>query len=62
MIHTRALGWKEVVLGEKEAFIPVESTKVISSEEGVEIIVLDSLVDNVSTNLKLCLIGRFVSF
>ena len=58
----KALGWKEVVSEEKEAFILVEAPRVISSEEGVEILVPDSLVDSVSSNLKLCLIGRFFFF
>lgn len=55
------LGLKEVVIGE-EAFIIVEAPRVIINVEGVDIVVLDSLVDKMSTNLKLCLIGRFVSF
>ena len=58
----KALGWKEMVIEEKEAFILVEAPKVISGEEWVEILVPDSLVDNVSTNLKLCLIVRFIFF
>ena len=35
---------------------------MISSDEGVEIVVLDNLVNNVSANLKLYLIRRFVAF
>ena len=62
MSHIKPLCWKEVGLGEKEALILVESLKVISNDEGVEIAVLDSLVKRVSTNLKLFLIGKFVSF
>lgn len=57
-----ALGWKEVVPGEKVAHILLKAPKVINSDEGVEIVAFDSLVDSVSTNLKLCLIGRLFVF
>ena len=65
MIHTKSLGWKEVVLGEKVANILLEACRLINIEdvgEGGGILVLYSLVDSVSANLKLYLIGRFVFF
>ena len=62
MIHTKSLGWKEVVLGEKVANILLEACRVIRKEKGVEIVVPENLVDSVSANLKLYLIGRFVPF
>lgn len=51
-----------MAIGEKEASIPVEPPKLIIGEEGVEILVPNSLVDSVSTNLKLYLTGRFLSY
>lgn len=62
MTPTVPKGWKNVVLGENMTHVPLEAPKVISGQEGVEIIVPDSLVNSVSTNLKLCLIVRFVAF
>ena len=47
MIHTKSLGWKEVVLGEKVANILWEACRVISGEEGEERVVPDSFVDSV---------------
>ena len=40
----------------------MEAPRVISGEEGVEILVPDSLVYSVFANLKLCLIGSFFFF
>ena len=50
MIHTKSLGCDEVVLGEKVANILLESCRLISREEGVEIVVLERLVDSVLAN------------
>ena len=55
-------GWKDMVLGEKKTHIPLEARKVINWEEEVEIVIIENFVDSVSTNLKLCMIGKFVSF
>lgn len=57
-----AQGWKDAVLRENITHVPLEAPKVISGDEGVEIVVPNNLVDSVSANLKLCLIGRFVAF
>ena len=62
MIQTKSLGWKEVVLGEKVDNILLEACRLISREKKVETVVLESLVDCVLANLKLYLIGRFISF
>ncbi len=51
-----------MVFGEKMTHVPLEAPEVISGDERVEIVILDSLVDSVSANLKLFLIGRFVAF
>jgi len=55
-------GWKDVVLGENMTHVSLEAPKVISGDEGLEIVILDNLVDSVLVNPKLCLVGRFVVF
>ena len=63
MLVDRTLsGWKNVLIGSSMASLPTEDPKITHGHEGLVISLFDSVVDNVTFGLKLCVVGRFVAF
>ena len=55
-------GWKNALVGTKVARVPMVDPKIAHSTNGLVISFLDTLVDSVTSGLKLCVVGRFVAF
>ena len=55
-------GWKSVLVGTTMSNSNIENPKITRGKEGPVIALPDSIMDNVTSGLKLCVVGRFVSF
>ena len=57
------LGWKNALVGTNvTGQLTMEDPKVAHGTNGQVISLLDTLVDTVTSSLKLCVVGRFVAF
>ena len=56
------LGWKSVLVGTMMSNSNTENPKITHGQEGPVIALPDSIMDNVTLGLKLCVVGRFVTF
>ena len=55
-------GWKSALVGTTMFSSVIENPKVTHGEDGPMIALPDSVMDNVTSGLKLCVVGRFVAF
>ena len=54
-------GWKNALVGTNVANVHMVDPKIAHSTNGPVISFLDTLVDSVTSGLKLCVVGRFVA-
>ncbi|XP_057872573.2 uncharacterized protein LOC131078814 [Cryptomeria japonica] len=54
--------WKGALVGNSKSEISMLLPKVTNGEEGLEICLPDSIMDNIASPLHLCLVGRFLAF
>ena len=55
-------GWKNALVGTTKSSPVTENPLVTRGQDGPVIALPDSVMDNVTSGLKLCVVGRFVSF
>ena len=55
-------GWKNILVGSKVANVHMADPKIAHNDNGLVISFLDTLVDSVTSSLKLWVVRRFVAF
>ena len=55
-------GWKSTLVGTTMSNSNTKNPKITRGQEGPVIALPDSIMDNVTSGLKLCVVGRFFAF
>lgn len=62
MIDGTLGGWKNALVGPPVVSVSTKNPKIVHGANGPVISLSGTLVDNITSGLKLCVVGRFFSF